>query len=124
MDRSIVLPVLGEYYSNILQDHINNITDICKEIKNALNLQECASSYLRHQSNCGKRIKVTSSIIKNIKSKLDISCKSRIYTDEIGEVRNYLIELFSNLDEIHSAISNNNDILLNEYNEIVIKLII
>lgn len=129
MNRTMILSVLGEYESGILgifDNDIDNLRNLTMEIRNAISTQEHVSRYLKFKSSCPKTIEIIISSFKNIKSTLAINLKNR--SDDCNEfkiysVRNFIIELFSDLEEISFAIERENDVLLNKYNEIVIKLV-
>ncbi|MBU3188764.1 hypothetical protein K9O30_06265 [Clostridium bowmanii] len=80
------------------------------EIRNTTNIQQLLSE-----------IETISILIKDIKTIIDISEKTITYTIETDrhrdEVRNYFIELFQLLDRINCAIRDENDELLQNYNE-------
>jgi len=129
MYRTMILSVLGEDETGIMvifENNIDNLRDLTMEIRNAIRTQEHASEYLKFKCSCSNIIKFMISSFRNIKLALDINLKNRSddsYEFRIYSVRNNIIELFSNLAEIGSAIERDNDALLNKYNEIVIDLV-
>jgi hypothetical protein len=129
MNRAKVLSVLEEDKSGIFiifENNIDNLKSLTLEIKTAITTQEHASKYLKDESSCSETIEVMISSFKNIKSAIVVNLKNRNGdSDElkIYSVRKYIIELFSNLEEISAAIQRDSDALLDKYNEIIIELV-
>jgi prefoldin subunit 5 len=120
MRNEMLLVLLGEEDLGVLHVKVADIRSICQEIRSLFNSQRNVCVFLQAEAFYPKRIEVSSEVIENIKTRLDIRCNKDVryedYENEINEIRNYLISIFSNLKEMSSAISNNNDALLNQYN--------
>lgn len=125
MYKSKAYCVLGEKDYLCLTNIIKYLKDICINIKNLDKLRQNENN---NYNGFDKRIKDITNQIKGIKSNLDLIHRGKYVSGanisgDVLNVREYLIELYSNADGMCNAVINNNNVLLIEYTRAIENLI-
>lgn len=123
MNGTTALIVLGKENLEVFENQLNNLRGINSEIKSAINSHQNACQFIVAETFNLVRLRGISEVLKNIKVKIDLTYKALDHTNEMLLTRSYIINVFSNIDEIVNAINNRNDALLRKYSNELDKLI-